>query len=66
MITNELLPADLREWPIAMLRVAPPPEVEELSGLDWDTIERHHADKIIHLSPRRIGMRVGHALTLSV
>jgi hypothetical protein len=30
-----------------------------------DSIERHHADKIIHLSPRRRGMRLRHALLLS-
>jgi hypothetical protein len=65
MITENVLPADLSKWPIEMLRIAPPPEVEKLSSMDWDTIERGPlADKIIRLSPRRIGMRVGHALML--
>jgi hypothetical protein len=66
MIKNESLPANPLEWPVAMLRIAPPLEVEKLSSLDWDTIERNHADKIVHISARRVGMRVGHALMLAV
>jgi hypothetical protein len=60
-----MLPDDLKQWPIEMLRVAPPAETERLSSLSWDTIEREHPDKIVRLSKRRVGMRVGHALMLA-
>jgi len=56
---------DLLTWPIAWLRIAKPKEAEELSSLSWDTIEREHGDKIVYLSPHRVGMRVGHALMLA-
>jgi hypothetical protein len=66
MTTNESLPADLREWPVGMLRIARPPEAEELAGADWDTLKRNYPDKIVKISQRREGMRVGHALMLAV
>jgi hypothetical protein len=47
------------------LRIVPPDEVERLSTLSWDTIKRKHSEKIVHLSERRVGMRVGHALMLA-
>jgi hypothetical protein len=56
---------DLLTWPVAWLRIARPKEAEELSSLSWDTIEREHADKIVRLSPQRVGIRVGHALMLA-
>jgi hypothetical protein len=56
---------DLRNWPIELLRTAGPSEAEQLSSLSWDSIKRNHADKIMHVSARRCGMRVGHALMLS-
>jgi hypothetical protein len=37
---------------------------EKLSGLSEDSWKRHHADKIIELSPRRLGVRLRHALML--
>jgi hypothetical protein len=46
-------------------RIVPLTEAERLSGLSEDTLKRHHGDKIIRLSPRRLGMRVGHALQLT-
>jgi hypothetical protein len=46
-------------------RIAPMPEAEHLSSLSEYTLRRHHADKIIDLSPRRQGMRVRDALMLS-
>jgi hypothetical protein len=61
--TNNLLD-DLLKWPVELLRIAEPAEVERLSTLSWDTIERNHRDKIVRLSKRRVGMRVGHALML--
>ena len=48
-----------------LLRIVPPEEAERLSTLSWDLIKRHHRDKILHVSDRRVGMRVGHALMLS-
>jgi hypothetical protein len=66
MIPDELLPADLREWPIPMLRIARPPEAEKLSGMDWDTLERNYPQWVLKLSLRCKGMRVGHCLKLAV
>jgi hypothetical protein len=56
---------DLLSWPIELLRVAEPEEAERLSLLSWDTLQREHSDKIVRLSTRRVGMRVGHALMLA-
>ncbi len=50
--------------PLELQRVAPMPEAEHLSGLSRDLIERYHRDKIVRLSPNRVGMRVGDALNL--
>jgi hypothetical protein len=58
-ISNELLTR-----PVELLRIAPPPECEKLSSADWDTLKRNHADKVVKISRRREGMRVGHALML--
>jgi hypothetical protein len=60
------IPADsLLAWPVELLRIVKPEEAERLSSLSWDTITREHSDKIVHLSDRRVGMRVGHCLMLS-
>jgi hypothetical protein len=56
--------ADLLKWPVELLRFVGPEEAERLSTLSWDTIKRKHSDKIVQLSDRRVGMRVGHALML--
>jgi hypothetical protein len=58
-LSNELL-----TWPVELLRIAEPEEAERLSTLSWDTILRNHRDKVVHLSKRRVGLRVGHALML--
>ena len=50
--------ADLLKWPVELLRIVKPEEAERLSSLSWDTITREHSDKIMHLSDRRVGMRV--------
>jgi hypothetical protein len=50
--------------PLELLRIASMPEVERLSSLSEETIIREHPDKVISLSRRRKGMRVGHALML--
>jgi hypothetical protein len=39
-------------------------EVVALSGLSRDTIRRHHSHLIRRLSPRRLGIRLGDALTM--
>jgi hypothetical protein len=43
-------------------RIAPPKECEKLSSASWDTLKRAHPDKVVQISPRREGMRVGDAL----
>jgi hypothetical protein len=58
------LPDDLSKWPVELLRIAEPPEVERLSSLSWDTFKRNHSDKVVQLSRRREGARVGDALFL--
>ena len=50
--------------PLELHRIAPLGEASHLSGLSQDTLRRHHSDKIKKLSPRRVGMAVGDALTL--
>ena len=39
-------------------------QVSELTTLSADSLKRHHADKILHLGPRRRGMRLGDALAI--
>lgn len=50
--------------PLELLRIAEMEECARLAGVSAKTLEREHADKIISLSKRRKGMRVGHALML--
>jgi hypothetical protein len=57
--------AELATWPVELLRIAGPEEVERLSSLDWDTFARNHPELVVHLSRRRVGARVGHALMLA-
>lgn len=57
-----LTPAD---W-IELRRVVSLQEAARLSGMSTDTIKRRHRNKIINLSPRRRGMRLGDALSLSI
>jgi hypothetical protein len=56
---------DPPDW-VELQRVVDLKEASRLSGLSIDTIKRRHASKIIELSPRRRGMRLGDALSLSV
>lgn len=57
----------LHEQPnwVELQRIVPLHEACRLSNLSRDTIRRQFADKIIKLSPRRYGMRLGDALLLS-
>jgi len=50
---------------IELERIAPLSEAARLAGVSKDTLQRHHADKILKLSPRRLGMRVRDALDVS-
>jgi hypothetical protein len=59
------LPTDPRKWSLEMARIAPPPAAEKLAGCDWDTLKRNYPDKVVKISKRREGMRVGHALRLA-
>jgi hypothetical protein len=52
---DELTPLDLE-------RVIPMAEAERLSSLSADIWYREHADKLIQLSKRRIGVRLRDAL----
>ena len=52
------------KWPVELLRVVERQEAERLSSLSWDTIRRRFPDKIVKLSERRCGIRVGDVLML--
>jgi hypothetical protein len=45
-------------------RIAKMKEAAKLSSMSQASLRRYHADKIIHLGPRRDGMRVEDALML--
>ena len=55
---------DVSTWPVELLRILEPEEVEQVSSLSWDTFKRDHSDKVIKLSARRVGVRLGHALMM--
>jgi hypothetical protein len=57
---------DLSKWPPHWLEILPPAQAQVESTMSWDTIKRHHGDKIIYLSPRRVGIRRGHVLMLAL
>jgi hypothetical protein len=41
-------------------------QAADVSSLSPDTIKRRHADKLVNLSPRRVGIRLRDALMLTV
>jgi hypothetical protein len=45
-------------------RVALMPEIERLTSLSHDTITKHYGDKLVRVSPRRIGMRIKDVLAI--
>ena len=57
--------SDLPNWPVEWLRIVSLDEAERLSGVSGDTLRRRYPDKIVRISERRIGIRVGDALMLS-
>lgn len=60
MSTDEISKLPLVE----RLRIVPLAEAARLAGISQDGLLRHHRDKVIKLSPRRLGMRQGDALML--
>jgi hypothetical protein len=45
-------------------RIVPLQQAAELQSTSVDTLKRRHRDKIIKLSPRRLGMKLKHALIM--
>jgi hypothetical protein len=45
--------------PIELNRIVPLAEASRLSSLSVDTLRDQFPEKIVHLSPKRAGMRVG-------
>jgi hypothetical protein len=52
--------------PLELMRVAGMAEIEQLTGLSHDTITTHYRDKLVRVSPRRIGMRIKDVLNIAV
>jgi predicted DNA-binding transcriptional regulator AlpA len=50
---------------LELQRILRMPEVEALTSLSRDTLRRRHRDKIVQLSPRRQGMKLGDALRIN-
>ena len=50
---------------LALVRIVCLREAAQLAGCSEDTLKRRHPEKIIRLSPRRLGMRVRDALFLT-
>ena len=51
------------DW-LELERVVPLTEAERITTLSHDSLKRHHKDKIVVLSPRRIGMRLRDVLAI--
>jgi hypothetical protein len=52
------------KW-IELERVVPIAEAERITSLSRDGLQRHHRDKIVRLSPRRVGMRLRDVLAIA-
>ncbi len=46
-------------------RIISLPEAEKVSSLSVNSWKRHHADKVVKLSPRRLGVRLRDALMIA-
>jgi hypothetical protein len=55
---------DRPSW-LQLESVLRPPEVERITSLSWDTITRNHRDKVVDLSPRRVGTKLKDALAIA-
>ena len=51
--------------PVELNRIVTLDEASRLSSLSKDTLRDRFRDKLVHLSDRRMGMRVGDALMLN-
>jgi hypothetical protein len=49
---------------VERLRIVSLAEAARLAGVSEDSLRRHHSEKLIRLSPRRVGMRQGDALMI--
>jgi hypothetical protein len=56
--------SDQPTW-LELERVLSLPEVERITNLSVDSLNRHHKEKIVELSPRRRGMRLRDALAIA-
>jgi hypothetical protein len=56
--------SDQPTW-LELERVLELPQVEEITSLSVDSIKRHHRDKLVNLSPRRLGMKLRNALAIA-
>jgi hypothetical protein len=56
--------SDRPTW-LELERVLPMPEVEKITSLSVDSLNRHHKKKIVELSPRRRGMKLKDALAIA-
>jgi hypothetical protein len=56
--------SDQPTW-LELERVLSMPEVEEITSLSVDSLNRHHKEKIVELSPRRRGMKLRNALAIA-
>ena len=50
---------------IELERIVPLEQAAEVEPLSPDTLKRRYPDRLVKLSPRRLGMRLKHALLLS-
>ena len=50
---------------LELKRIIPLPEAARLQSTSVDTLKRNHPTKIVRLSPRRLGMRLGDALMIT-
>ena len=62
MSTNKK--SDQPTW-LELERVLSLPEVESITSLSVDSLNRHHKGKIVELSPRRRGMKLKDALAIA-
>lgn len=49
---------------VELNRIAGPAESARLSGCCWETLKRTRPDKVIKISPRRVGMRLRDVLMI--
>ena len=50
--------------PLELQRVVTIAEAARMTGLSEDSLRRHHSDKFVRLSPKRIGMTLSSVLSI--